>query len=299
MSNTRNIYKDYGSYLRTRGFDKELCKYLNDTVGKYDKTGGLISGNVEINGNLLINNELQFDPITTISKDSNYNMKLFSSGGIILQANNDISMNCNIVNINGNLDMKNNDILNVSSLQLSNSNNSGSFNTTNISSTIQNEQLPSYVVNGISNPLSISRISVFYNNSQYTSIASGITQMVLGTAIVNQMGLTVDSSNIVISASPAISGQFVELYASVNITTPNNNTEFSIDISGVDIGNTFYRNIDNRRVKKRETYNLSFGPLMVLPDEFSSGNQYEFLINNIGDEFTVNYTKIVLKSYFV
>jgi hypothetical protein len=355
------MYKDYGSYLRSRGFDKQTCDYLsriialeetklnntggdingdltiegnldmeqnavldvsyiqfsngkilsqedisnNNIADKYDKTGGLISGNVEISGNLLLNNELQFDSVTTILKDTNNNMKLSSLYDILLQASDDVIIDASltiinsVLKLNNNLDANQKIIQDVSSLVLYNSNNNGSLNTTEFNSTTQGEQLLSYSVNGLSNPVSLTRTSIYYNNAIYsTTIGPSTSTMILGSEQVNQMGLSIPSANI-IQASSDISGQYVELYVVINITTTNSTYSFSIDISGVDAGNTFYETIDHRTPNKSGTYNLSCGPLMVLPNEFNSGNQYTFIINNLDGAFTINKTKLVIKSYFL
>jgi hypothetical protein len=161
------------------------------------------------------------------------------------------------------------------------------------SSNTQNTQLPS-----INNqPISLTRISIFYNDISYNIPSSGEVVIPFGTMIKNQLNLELSGNNILPSFD--ISGQYIELYANIEIFTIVNNTDFSLDISG--LGCDFYEIIDSRSVtKKNRKYYLTLGPHIFLPEQWNNCNEFVFkIINNISNSFNVIKTKIVFKSYYL
>jgi len=216
----------------------------------------------------------------------------------------------------GNLNMSCNNIINIQDISLCNGGNilmnCGNIRTINsitfcdpvnlnnnvmlfsdISSIIQNTYLPS-----INNqPVSLSRMSIFYNDVSYTVPGGGDVTISFGNEIVNQLNLSISGN--IISPSIDISGQYVELYADIQINTIANNTDFSFDISGIDCN--FFEIIDSRSVsKKNNVFYLTFGPHIFLPQQWANCSQFVFkLVENVGNSFNVILTKIVFKSYYL
>ena len=50
----RKTYCDYGSYLRSRGVDKQVCELKSEIDANSLTNGGIISGNLIIRGDLLV-----------------------------------------------------------------------------------------------------------------------------------------------------------------------------------------------------------------------------------------------------
>jgi hypothetical protein len=365
----RNIYKDYGSYLRSRGFDKQTCDYLSRIIeleeNKFNISGGEIFGDLDVNYNNILDvssitfgngsiltqtdiSNLKLDDVVyktgtqmkgtidmsnnsitnannigiynagVLSRDIDNNLRLVStSNNIVLSSANNINItagstnNINInsdVSINSILDLQDNSINNVGSLELTNGTSyPGRLQTTSFTTSASpNYNLPSYDVSGITNPISLERKAIYYNNVSYPMTdGPSTTTFIINNELplsnyelVNQMGLTVDASSI-ITPSSALEGQYVEIYITINITTTHNNSDFSIDVSGID--NTLYETVDVRSVRKTGTYNLSFGPLLILPTQFVGGNKFEFLLVNspTSQEITINSSKLVMKSFFI
>jgi hypothetical protein len=163
------------------------------------------------------------------------------------------------------------------------------------SSNTQNTQLPS-----INNqPISLTRVSIFQNDSSYNVAGNGETIIPFGNIIKNQLNLSIDPITNIISPSLDISGQYVEIYANVEIQTDANDTGFSLDISGVDC--SFFEIIDSVSItKKNKIFYLTLGPHMFLPEEWAGCSQFNFkLVDNVNSSFDVLATKIVFKSYYL
>lgn len=268
----KKTYCDYGSYLRTRGFDKEVCEIQNEIQSndqdilvlnntKYNKSGGLINGNVEINGNL---------------------------------------------DMMGTLDMACNSILDVSGISFCDmiTNTLGTPTTTTLklgdmSSNIHNVLLPSFQINNTQQPISLTRTSVFTNDTSYNVVNGTSVNIEFGNENINQLNIIFDDVNKTQVISPLeISGCFVDIYINVKLTA-SNNTTLSYDISGIN-GNTFLETIDVRSVSKSGIYNLALGPLMINNDDFTSGSDYMIILKNDGQNgFDILKTKIVIKAYYL
>jgi cytoskeletal protein CcmA (bactofilin family) len=245
----------------------------------------LINCNVDISGNLSMNDNvindvsgIYFSNNTFLGSGNSFDIS--SDENIHLKSNSDI-----ILETSGNVRI-------TKDLVFENSgNNIMTFS--DFSSNTQNTQLPS-----INNqPVSLTRISIFSNDVSY-SIPSGSEVIIpFGTIVKNQLNLGISGN--IISPSIDISGQYVEIYANIEIYTENNATEFSLDVSGLD--SSFLEIIDNKAVtKKNTTFYLTLGPHMFLPDEWANTTQFVFkIVDNINSGFTVNKTKIVFKSYYL
>jgi hypothetical protein len=191
----------------------------------------------------------------------------------------------------GNLNMTCNNILNVNNLTFCDPNNVNNnvMNFNNFTSNTQNTYLPS-----INNqPVSLSRISIFNNDVSYNIPSNGSVIMPFGTAIVNQLNLTLNGD--IISPSLDISGQYVEIYANIEINTIANATDFSLDISGIDCN--FFEIIDTRSVNdKNRSFYLTFGPHIFLPNEWANCSQFVFiLVDNISNSFDVINTNKTIR----
>lgn len=355
----RKVYKDYGSYLRSRGFDKQTCDYLARIESLeekcFDICGGELFGDLDMNYNLITDVSAivfgngailnQVDVSNLILEDivyktgtqmkgnidmSNNNITkikelgIYNGGSLLTDISNTLILSAlNILrlssigdisiipgtsysaNVNGLLNLLDNSINNVGSLELTNSSYPGRLTSKNFNVYASpNENLPSYIVNNKENPVSLVRQTIYYNDVSYNVTAGPSTRtFVINNGLsnyekVNQMGLSVDASNI-ITPPTDIEGQYVEIYITINVTPSGNNTEFSIDISGID--NTLYETVDIRSVSKNATYNLSYGPLLIMPSQFVGGNKFEFLIVNSSTSpaLTINSSKLVLKSYLI
>lgn len=308
-NNCNSTYCDYGSYLRSRGFDKALCQaiqtidtpitqsqineILADLDEKYDKTGGLINGNVDISGDLNLNCNVINDVSgitfcdgtfinqgTSFDISTNETLQIKSSKVVLVYG--DAAFNNNI-GLLGNLIVNNNGddyIL--------------TFN--EFTSAIQTPpKLPS-----INNqPVSLMRMSIFTIDTSF-NISAGINQvkvLTIENTLVNQLNF--DVSGEIITPSLDISGQYVELYANIEVNTIGNNTDFSFDISGIDCN--FLEIIDTRSVtKKNKNYYLTFGPHVFIPSEWANCSKFNItLVNNVNNAFNVNSIKIVYKSYYL
>lgn len=165
-------------------------------------------------------------------------------------------------------------------------------------SPLQNHYLPTLTISGTQQPFSIQRLSVFVNDVSF-NLPNGTTQIYsLGTAKVNQMDLSFqDASNTIITASPGIANQFVELYVNM-LVNASNNTNLDVEISG--LNSSFLEIIDSRSISKTGIYNVNFSNHMVAPEEFTPGDQYVFKINNFGSQ-AVDILKMTttIKSFFV
>ena len=114
---TRNVYKDYGSYLRSRGFDKQVCDYLTRIMALEEGKANLEDGNDFI-GPQRISGELSLDSSNGIVDVS---FIRFSNGSILNLV--DVS-NLNITEkydktggvLTGDIDLSNNKIFNVNEI---------------------------------------------------------------------------------------------------------------------------------------------------------------------------------------
>lgn len=148
-------------------------------------------------------------------------------------------------------------------------------------------------------PVSLTRMSIFTIDTSF-NISAGENQfkaLTFENIFVNQLNF--DVSGEIITPSLDISGQYVELYANIEVNAQKNNTDFSFDISGIDCN--FFEIIDTRSVTKKDTnYYLTFGPHIFIPSEWANCSKFNFiLVNNTNKEINVNAIKIVFKSYYL
>jgi hypothetical protein len=173
-----------------------------------------------------------------------------------------------------------------------------SYNYSNFHSPWQNVNLPTLNISGHNQPVAVQRLSVFVNDVSF-NLPNGTNQIYsLGTAKINQMDLLFqDASNTIITASPGIANQFVELYVNM-LVNASNNTNLDVEISG--LNSSFLEIIDSRSISKAGIYNVNFSNHIVPPDEFTPGDEYVFKVNNFGNQ-SVDILKMTttIKSYFV
>jgi hypothetical protein len=197
----------------------------------------------------------------------------------------------NALIVNGNLEVNELTTIKNDLVFVNNGNNIMSFS--DFSSNNQNVQLPSIH----SQPISLTRISLFYNDNPYTLTGSAGASVIMpfGTVIKNQLNLGISGN--IISPSLDISGQYVEIYLNVEINV-GNNTAFQLDISGVDC--SFFEIIDFKETSKSGIYYLTFGPHIFIPSEWVNCTQFVFkFINNSNNSITIRKTKIFFKSYYL
>jgi hypothetical protein len=175
-----------------------------------------------------------------------------------------------------------------------NQNNTLSFQ--DISSVSQNVQLPTIH----QQPVSLQRISIFRNDNSF-NIPSDTSKLInFNETIVNQLNLGITGvSNELISPSPDISGQMVEIYLNVLVDPDSNNSYLQFDISSV-MGTSFLEEISSRELRNRNrNYYITLGPHIFIPDEWSGSQQFVFKLTADGGDILVLEEKIVFKSYFV
>jgi len=252
----------------------------NDTEGEityFDNNPFDITGNLDLSCNLINDvSGIYFCDGTYIghgaSFDISTNELLHIKTSQYTLIDNDLKLNNNLIFVN-------------------NGDNTMSFD--DFSSNTQIVQLPS--IN--SQPISLSRISIFNSDISGTLPASGSYILPFGNIIKNQLNLSLNGN--IISPSIDISGQYVEIYLNLKIVTASNVTDFSFDISGVDC--TFYQSIDSRSVaKKNSTFYITFGPHIFIPEEWATCTQFIFkLVNNENSNVIINQTKVIFKSYYL
>lgn len=263
-------------------FNNKVLLY-NDTNGEityFNDHGFDISGNIDLSCNSILDvSGIYFCDGTFIGTGTSFDIStndvlhITSSQNVMLDA--DLKLNHDLIFIN-------------------NGDNIMSFD--DFSSNTQLVQLPSIH----SEPIALNRISLFYNSDVSGSLPGSIGSsytLPFGTTVKNQLNLSINSN--IISPSPDISGQYVEIYLDLEITTSANSTGFSFDISGVDC--SFYESIDSRTVsKKNKTFYITFGPHIFVPEQWVNCTQFIFkLVNNENSAVTINKSKVVFKSYYL
>ena len=251
-------------------------QFINDVSGIYftngssikDKDGELyidtsdvlnIYGNLFINDNVTINNTLDVSGATTIH--SNLSM----SGQFI----NDVS---GIYFTKGNLLFS------------------------DFSSVNQNVQLPS----SQEQPISLQRKTLICSNLSppfspiLTLTASNSHILPLPMSSLNQLKLTINGNTI--KRTPVISGQYIEIYANIDISANQNNITIYLDMSGsVD----FHTSIDTINTNRRNNYYLTFGPHIITPeDNWTDTEDIQFVINSTKN-IDISRYKIMFTSYFL
>ena len=204
--------------------------------------------------------------------------------------------NSGIVNIRNTLDMSNNNIRDVSSIYFHDnySITSGYF----LGNSLPTLSLPLYKDTFV-HPISVMRMSYFYNNTSFSVPANSspeiYTPIPIGLNLVNQVGLTLDASNIKFTIPNDISGQFLELYINLKDGFPNNG-DYRIDISGTN--NTSRETVGYISTGGLTALSLTFGPHSINSQEFYPGNTFMFLITSTK---SINITKVesVFKSHFI
>lgn len=194
--------------------------------------------------------------------------------------------------MSGNINMTCNDITNIRNLTFCNNNYVMTFG--EFSSNNQLVDLPS-----INNqPVSLMRTTILYNPN--------VNQIILGTnsiivdlsnsIIENQLQLGISGN--IISPSLEISGQYVEIYASIEILPSSTKTEMSFDISGIDCG--FFESIDTRYTERTNIYYITFGPHIFIPSQWATCGNFNLIIrNNTNNPVTIRKFKIIFKSYYI
>jgi hypothetical protein len=149
-------------------------------------------------------------------------------------------------------------------------------------------------------PISLMRTSILYNPNFLQTLPGGSGNVLIldlsNSIVENQLNLGISGN--IISPSLDISGQYVELYANIEITPSVNNTEISFDISGVDCN--FLEIIDTRYTSRINNYYLTYGPHMFIPSQWANCGQFVFkLTNHLNGSVTIRALKIVFKSYYI
>lgn len=333
-----DYYNNFGSYLRTRGFDKTVCLLKNQIDSISLKNGGIINGILNMSNNNIINvDTIKFKNGIDFNGDVNQTLEEFfiSTNGDVMFGN--LDMCCNLINdvsaitfcdgtyigTGNSFDISTNETLKINDIFIIDVSNrhiginkqpddtidiSGNiklnkdiyfddvnrltFN--NYNSNFTASKLPS--VN--SQPISLTRISIL-KNSDTQILSGGIGNeaiLNLSDILINQLEFVV-SNNVISKTSTDISNQIIELYSNFNIDV-SANTSFSFDISSVDT--TFNKSIDTKYLQTTGTHNITFGPQIIIPSEFSNSNQFVLKItNNTSNNIIILDKTIFFKSYLL
>lgn len=263
--------------------------------------GNKASTNIDMSKNLLIDvSGIRFSDGTYVGEGSSFDIS--TNKVLHIQSyNNNIRMDASAISIGGilnpteMLDISGNIKLNKDIVfSLNNKQNVMTFS--DFSSNNQNVDLPS-----INNqPISLMRTTILYNSNVNQTLLGGTTQNIIldisNSLIENQLQLSISGD--IISPSLDISGQYVEMYANIEIQPSSNKTEISFDISGVDCG--FLEIIDTKYVERQNTYYITFGPHIFIPSQWANCSQFVFkLQNHTNNAVTINKFKIVFKSNYI
>ncbi len=194
--------------------------------------------------------------------------------------------------INGNLSMNGQFINDVSGIYFT----QGNLLFSDFSSVNQSVQLPS----SQGQPISLERKTLFYDPNFNVNTAGGPIDISFVVPNFNQLGLTISGSeNTIISPSPDISGQYIELYANflVNSTSGTSKT-IALDISGISSASSFNETIDVRSINKQGSYYITFGPHIFTPEQWADTSEFVITANTTSS-FTIEQYKLMFKSYFI
>ena len=264
-------YSNYSTYLKY----KNCFRPIGDT-GPVGPTGP--AATIDIPGNK--------GEILYFSETDN----LVSTDNVFIQEGN-VTINNNLV-VTGNLSMSDQFINDVSGIYFT----KGNLLFSDFSSVIQSVQLPS----SQGQPISLERKTLFYDDNFNVNTGDAPIDISFVYATFNQLSLTISGpGNTIISPSPDISGQYVEIYANfpVNSTSGASKT-IALDISGVSSGSLFNETIDVRSISKQGSYYITFGPHIFTPEQWTDTS--EFVITaNTSDTLDINRYKLMFKSYFM
>jgi len=194
--------------------------------------------------------------------------------------------------IRSNLSMDNNFINDVSGIIFT----QGNLLFSDFSSSIQQVQLPS----SQGQPISLERKTLFYDSNFNVNTGGSPIDISFVDATFNQLGLTISGSgNTIISPSPDISGQYVEIYANFLVNSANGNSKtIALDISDVSPGSLFNETIDVRTISKQGSYYITFGPHIFSPEQWADTSEFVITANTTST-FTIQQYKLMFKSYFM
>lgn len=266
-------YSNYSTYLKY----KNCCRPIGDTGppgpdGPTGPAGPTISGN---KGEILY-----FSETDTLD-----------STNTIFITNGNVSINNNLV-VTGNLSMNDNFINDVSGIYFTH----GNLLFSDFSSSTQQVQLPS----SQGQPISLERKTLFYDPNFNIDTGGSPIDISFVVPNFNQLGLTISGSgNTIISPSPDISGQYVEIYANFLVNSTNGAPKtIALDISGVSSGSSFNETIDVRSISKQGSYYITFGPHIFTPKQWANTSDFVITANST-DTFTIKQYKMMFKSYFI
>ena len=302
IQNNNNLrFNNDNTYITSNIADDKLRLYGNSI---FMEAG--VNGNFTFTGN---SNNVDLNFLTQSASSFNINYKhsdnklRFNVDDLVIDASNNfigiqtdspsatLDVNGNAI-INGNLSMNNNFINHVSGIYFT----QGNLLFSDFSSVNQSVQLPS----SQGQPISLERKTLFYDENFNVNTGGYPIDISFVDATFNQLGLTISGSgNTIISPSPDISGQYVEIYANFLINSANGNSKtIALDISGVSSGSLFNETIDVRSISKRGTYYITFGPHIFTPEQWADTSEFVITANTT-DSLNINKYKLMFKSYFM
>ena len=281
---------------------KYLYFYNQNMIYSYGSSGGnptihidasttQLTGNIDFIGNNYINNcaGIYFPDGNYIDYQQGVSQILVTGNSTFA---NDVQMHSD-VNINGNLSVgKLKDVQDITF-------NNGNFNSpttiqANIFTTNNNINLPS----ANNEPISLERKTLYYNPSYNQNVNSPI-DFSFNTPVFNQMNLTLGTGNTSIIPSLDISGQFVEIYADLLISSSTATSKtITLDISGISSNSSFKESIDVRSISKQGNYYITFGPHIFIPEQWQDTNEFVITANTVNNLEIKKY-KFMFKSYYL
>jgi hypothetical protein len=149
-------------------------------------------------------------------------------------------------------------------------------------------------------PLSLTRTTVL-NKSNYNKPLFGSYHLNLqfddSTIMVNQLNISVNEDGS-ITIPQDVNGQYLEIYANMEMLPISNKTILSFDLSGLD--NSQYNVIDTKYIEKTGVFNVTFGPYMIAPGEIDTPSKYICKItNNTNHIVNIRKYKLIVKSLYL
>ena len=294
INDVSGIYFSDGTYIgHGSSFDITTSQTLDISA----------AGGINLNTDVTINSNLTANTINTerlLFTDGNYIDYHEGVGELYVNGNTTLAHRVQLLStldvsgattIRSNLSMNDNFINDVSGIYFT----KGNLLFSDFSSVIQSVQLPS----SQGQPISLERKTLFYQPSYNLNILNGNTIIDFSdSTIFNQLKLNVNGN--VISPTPDISQQYVEIYANFDVSSNTSPSKtFSLDISSVS-GASFLETIDVRSISKQGRFYLTFGPHIFTPEQWENTTGFNFIINNTGsNSFFINKYKLMFKSYFM
>lgn len=331
---SQDYYNNFGSYLRSRGFDKTVCLLKKELDSISLKNGGTINGTLNMSNNEIINvDTIKFQNGINFNGSINQTFEDFfiSTNGDVM--NGDLEMSCNLIkDVSGitfcdgtyigtgnSFDISTNETLKLNELFIADVSNSyiginkAPTETLDISGNLKLSNDIIFDNSGI-NILTFNSFTTEDNSKQLPSIHSqpfSLTRVSifksdisynLAGGINEEQIFDIDNT-IINQMGITISGNIIE--------TPNDISNQYIEIYGnilvnptvndtgfsIDVSGIdcdYYETIDSKYIQKIGLFYLTFGPHIFIPNELTDCNQFIIKATNN----TTNDINILTRKFF-